>query len=164
MINFRMMNTLYINYTQTPNRLHRYLDSRMARRKLRRLIVQPLNAYIQDVVPYYYGYDFFLQCILFPKASTIKANILDNKPVLITTTLSAQYPFHTMCVYGYRETSDGPQLLVHVGWYSRGNFEALSGTSDYYRHKEIWINESEATYSITSPLQTPCGFYRYSEI
>ena len=43
-------------------------------------IVQPLNAYIQDVVPYYYGYDFFLQCILFPKASTIKANILDTNP------------------------------------------------------------------------------------
>ena len=124
------------------NRLHRYLvdTCRMGAASYADSIVQPLNAYIQDVVPYYYGYDFFLQCILFPKASTIKANILDNKPVLITTTLSAQYPFHTMCVYGYRETSDGPQLLVHVGWYSRGNFELLSGTSDYYRHKEIWIN------------------------
>ena len=98
------------------NRLHRYLvdTCRMGAASYADSIVQPLNAYIQDVAPYYYGYDFFLQCILFPKASTIKANILDNKPVLITTTLSAQYPFHTMCVYGYRETSDGPQLLVHV--------------------------------------------------
>ena len=140
------------------NRLHRYLvdTCRMGAASYADSIVQPLNAYIQDVAPYYYGYHFFLHFTLFPKASTIKANILDNKPVLITTTLSAQYPFHTMCVYGYRETSDGPQLLVHVGWYSRGNFELLSGTSDYYRHKEIWINESEATYgyyfSFTNPL------------
>ena len=143
------------------NRLHRYLvdTCRMEPVSYAEAILGAVRLYTTKVVPLNNIYQFSLQWTLFPKASTIKKNIQADKPVLITTTLFAQYDFHTMCVYGYRDTSDGPQLLVHTGWYSRPELESLYGSSTNYYQTEIWINESDATYGYYFSFHNPLASF-----
>lgn len=60
-----------------------------------------------------------------------------------------------MCVYGYRTTSDGTQLLVHTGWYDTDYVTNFSGKK-YYQN-EVWVDESIATFgyyfSYDNPLE-----------
>ncbi len=92
---------------------------------------------------------------MFPDVSTFKKEIANARPILVTTTLFAQYDFHTMCAYGYRDTSDGPQILVHVGWYSTTQMQPESEGSDCYYQKTTWINASDATYAYYFRFDNP---------
>lgn len=147
------ISTLYPN----ANRLHRYLvdTCRMGPASYADDISQPVSRYIANNTSYYYGYQFFLHWTPFPSASTIKENIQNDRPVLITTTLFAQYDFHTMCVYGYRDTSDGAQLLVHVGWYNPNQMQEESAGSNQYYQKTTWINAGDATYGYYFSFNNP---------
>lgn len=147
------ISTLYPN----ANRLHRYLveTCRMAPASYADDVSQPVSRYISNNSSYYYGYNFFLHWTLFPNASTIKENIQNDRPVLITTTLFAQYDFHTMCVYGYRDTSDGAQLLVHVGWYTSNQMQEESAGSNQYYQKTTWIDANDATYGYYFSFDNP---------
>lgn len=104
-------------------------------------IVDPLIAYIEGEVPGYHG--FTVSWTYAPKAATIKSNIEDDKPVLITTTIAGEYSLHTMLCYGYRENSGKAELLVHTGWYNSDCNEIVTG--ECYRQIEKWISESYAT-------------------
>lgn len=100
-------------------------------------------------------YHFAAESTPLPKASTIQQNIRAGKPVLVTTTFAGDYSWHTMCVYGYRTTSDGTQLLVHTGWYDKDYVTKFSG--DKYCQNEVWVDESIATFgyyfSYDNPLE-----------
>lgn len=102
-----------------------------------------------------YRYNLNVSWTLFPLASTIRNHIINNRPVLITTTIAGDISLHTMCVYGFRETSNGSQILVHKGWSS--NNEPVNGIPNGYRQSDFWCNESLATYghyfSFENPLQ-----------
>lgn len=108
-------------------------------------ITSPLIEYINNEVPGYHG--FTATWTLLPLASTIKSNIQNNKPVLITSTIAGSYSWHTMACYGYREVSGSEEILVHTGWYgpSYNSSYTAGGTTSYYQ-TETWISESYATY------------------
>ena len=117
-------------------------------------IKDPFNVYVESAIPSMYRnrYNLGMNWTYFPKAATIKSNIQSGKPVLITTTFWGDLEWHTMCVYGYRDTPDGAQILVHVGWWSEN--ELISGQK--YKQKLRWVNESVATlgyyFSFSNPL------------
>lgn len=139
------------------NRLHRYLveTCRMGPASYADDISQPVARYIANSSSYYYGYNFYMNWSLFPDVSTFRTEIANDRPILITTTLSAQYGFHTMCAYGYRDTSDGPQVLVHVGWYSKTQMQPEYENSDRYYQKTTWINANDATYAYYFRFSNP---------
>ena len=87
-----------------------------------------------------------LKWTLFPKASTIKANIDANLPVMITTTLAGKLSWHTMVCYGYREKQGGgTELLVHNGWY--GPEDTVRDPSDgTAAQRGTWVDKKIATY------------------
>ena len=87
-----------------------------------------------------------LSWTLFPKASTIKANIDANIPVLITTTLAGELSWHTMVCYGYREKkSGGLQLLVHNGWYGP-EYTVRDPADGTAAQRRTWVEKRIATY------------------
>lgn len=138
------------------NKFHRYIADScgMGPGSFEGFVVGAVNKYDRDTIPSKYNYKFGIKSTPLPKASTIKSNIQNDKPVLITTTFwGGEYNWHTMCVYGYRDTSDGPQLLVHTGWYSTEDNELISGKR--YRQKEAWIDESIATYGYYFSFENP---------
>lgn len=142
------------------NRFHRYIADScgMGPGSFDGFVVGAVNKYNRDTIPSKYKYKFGIESTPLPKASTIKNNIQNDKPVLITTTFwGGEYNWHTMCVYGYRDTSDGPQLLVHTGWYSEEDSEQISGTR--YRQKEAWIDESIATYGYYFSFENPLASF-----
>lgn len=80
-----------------------------------------------------------------PSYTLIKQNILTNKPVIVSTLIDPTYGNHTMVAYGCRKINNGSiakELLVHVGWYSSGNFN----NSSPYTHKEVWLNMNTLSY------------------
>lgn len=139
------------------NRLHRYLveTCRMGPASYADDILQPVARYITNSSSYYYGYSFYVNWSLLPDGSTFRTEIANARPIQITTTLFAQYDFHTMCVYGYRDTSDGPQVLVHVGWYTTAQMQPESQGSDHYYQKTTWINANDATYAYYFRFNNP---------
>ena len=93
-----------------------------------------------------------LKWTLFPRASTIRANIDRNMPVLITTTLAGKLSWHTMLVYGYRKkASGGMQLLVHTGWYSDVHADAADAGKSCSEGR--WIDKKLATYGYYFTLE-----------
>lgn len=108
-------------------------------------IVVPLSSYLEDMIPNS-AQRPTISWTYFPSYSTIKTNILQSKPVLITTTIAGDYSWHTMVVYGYKIDNDNDLLLVHTGWYSsQYNSPVSSGSNSYYQN-QVWINKSYATY------------------
>lgn len=132
--------------------LHRYIADTCGMRAV------SYGAGITDAVAEYASnvispeYQFEMEFDLLPDEEKIANSIRANRPTLITTTIVGEPTFHTMCVYGYRDTDDDAQLLVHYGWWS--NNEHISGSS--YVQKMKWVNECVATYgyffSYTNPL------------
>ncbi len=62
----------------------------------------------------------WILCVTVPQAqSYIAAQIDQDKPSMITTTLTSggDYQWHSMAVYGYNSNTD--EILVHTGWASR---------------------------------------------
>ncbi|MBQ3911699.1 MAG: hypothetical protein II694_01850 [Lachnospiraceae bacterium] len=86
-----------------------------------------------------------LNWTLFPKASTIRANIDADLPVLITTTLAGDLSWHTMVCYGYRETDGRTELLVHNGWYGP-EYSVRDEADDTAYQTETWVKKGIATY------------------
>ena len=89
-----------------------------------------------------------LRWTLLPRSETIKKQIDSGLPILITTTFAGEFSWHTMLVYGYRESYGKTELLVHSGWYkSKFNKSyALSGETHFYQ-KEIWLDKKLATFA-----------------
>lgn len=142
------------------NKFHRYIADScgMGPGSFNAFVVLAVKMYNSNMIPSKYNFKFGIESTPLPKASTIKNNIQNDKPVLITTTFwGGEYNWHTMCVYGYRDTSDGPQLLVHTGWYSTEDNERISGTR--YRQKEAWIDESIATYGYYFSFHNPLASF-----
>ncbi|MBO4559867.1 MAG: hypothetical protein J5712_07295 [Lachnospiraceae bacterium] len=108
-------------------------------------ITVPFRYYLENTEGIDRGIE--LSWTLFPKASTIKANIDANLPVLITTTLAGKLSWHTMVCYGYREREGGGgmQLLVHNGWYGAEDtvWDPADGTA---AQKGTWVDKKIATY------------------
>lgn len=105
-------------------------------------ISDPIKRLSTKYIPRSYGLS--IEYTMLPKASTIQKNIQAGKPVLITTTFAGDYSWHTMCVYGFRTTEDGDELLVHSGWYD-SDYNTKVG-ENMYRQNDVWIDESAATY------------------
>lgn len=106
-------------------------------------ITSAIRQFAKKVIPTPYKYNLDVEWTALPKEATIKKNIDDGKPVLITTTIASDsaYNTHTMCVYGYRMKSGKCELLVHSGWYS--HCETYVGNKCIQR--KIWIPESDAS-------------------
>ena len=99
----------------------------------------------------HYCYNFNMNWTVSPRANTIKNNIIAGKPVLITTTiLGHEYSWHTMCVYGFRNTLGKDELLVHSGWYSD-----VIPNSTPLKQKALWIDESYATFGHYFSFENP---------
>ena len=88
-----------------------------------------------------------LKWTLFPRMSTIRRSIDANIPVLITTTLAKGFSWHTMVVYGYRESYGKTELLVHSGWYRPAcNDQYSLGGKERFFQKEIWLDKRLAAF------------------
>ena len=88
-----------------------------------------------------------LKWTLFPRMATIRRIIEANFPVLITTTVAKTFSWHTMLVYGYRESYGKAELLVHSGWYSAANNDHYSFEGkDRFFQKEIWLDKRLAVF------------------
>ena len=123
--------------------LHRCLvdDYGMGAASFGDAIADPLISYMNSEVPGYHG--FTVSWTASPRAATIRSNIVDNKPVLVTTTLAGDYSLHTMACYGYRVVSDYSEILVHTGWYGSDYNDTTSTGAEY--QTETWISESFAS-------------------
>lgn len=109
------------------------------------MITRALNKYSRKMLlP---NFQIKLRWTLAPRMATIKRNIDANIPVLITTSLAKEFSWHTMLVYGYRESCGKAELLVHSGWYRRdcNNHYTFEGDSRFFQ-KEIWLDKRLATF------------------
>ena len=106
-------------------------------------ITVPFRHYLEKVSDIDRGIE--LKWTLFPKASTIKANIDADLPILITTTLAGELSWHTMVCYGYRENGGRMELLVHNGWYGHEYSAADPSDGEIYQ-TETWVKKGIATY------------------
>lgn len=89
-----------------------------------------------------------LRWTLFPRRETIKKQIDAGLPVLITTTFAGEFSWHTMLVYGYRESYGKTELLVHSGWYkSKFNESYALYDAIHFYQKEIWLDKKLATFA-----------------
>ena len=109
----------------------------------------------------HYSYNFDLVYTMLPNSTTIKNNIKAGKPVLITTTIGTpnqDHNFHTMCVYGWRNTYGKDEILVHSGWYS--DLIDDNTCPPYSKQQDIfWLDESYATYGYYFSFENPLGQY-----
>lgn len=104
-------------------------------------IKNAVRTYAKNKVPS--SYNLTLNWTLAPRFTTIRNNIANNKPVLITTTLAGTYSVHTMVVYGWRQTTNGCELLVHTGWYCENTEDPANG---HLYQPHTWITMDWATY------------------
>ena len=125
--------------------LHRYFVEKCDMRRVSYgdKVTVPFGKYLESMEGIDRGIG--LTWTLFPRISTIKANIDANLPVLITTTLAGTYSWHTMVCYGYRENGGAVELLVHNGWYGVEHTLTDPDTGEMYQSGE-WVNKRIATY------------------
>lgn len=107
-------------------------------------IVNPLTNYLIDMIPNA-SQRPTISWTYFPNFTTIKTNLLQSRPVLITTTSAGEFSWHTMVVYGFKIEEDSNLLLVHTGWYLPQYNTPLSSNSSYYYQNQVWINKNYAT-------------------
>ena len=114
--------------------------------------VENYNNLLANELPQTKSYQLELDNTILPSADTIRSEIQNNRPVLITTGYNnAGYDWHTMCVYGHRRLNGEDELLVHTGWYS--------SLSNWTNHKEVWIDEDYAWYGYYFSYKNPLKKY-----
>lgn len=102
-------------------------------------LVDGFDAYVRNNV--LATYDLSLTCVLLPDYGTIRGEINNKRPVLITTNASMgggwNYRFHTMVVYGARDLTDDAEMLVHTGWYGEPE---ITGSGASCHQTETWLS------------------------
>jgi len=83
-----------------------------------------------------------------------KNEININKPVMVTTTFFGDPSnFHSMAVYGVRESTDGSkEMCVHPGWYGSSYIKSDSNSSFYTN--VLWVSIALFTYSYSFQYTT----------
>lgn len=160
-----MLNSKY----PEAKKLHRYLTNTcgMGWISTGSEITVPLTYYADTLVSErlgfkdHYCYNLHMNWTVSPKSNTIKSNIIAGKPVLITTTLFTHgYNFHTMCVYGWRNTHGKDEVLVHSGWYT--DLIDCPTSSTYKVQDALWLDESYATFGHYFSFENPLA--QFSDI
>ena len=144
--------------TKYPNAcaLHRYIaeDANMGSANFGYEVDDAIDDYynlLKDWYPLSKYYQLDASWTMSPKADTIYQNIVNGKPVLITTSVfGGMFAKHTMCVYGYQRINGNDSLLVHTGWWNKtGSTEfhnEYNNGSSYLVKSQLWIDESWATF------------------
>ena len=152
---------LYAKYPEAK-KLHRYLTDTcgMGWMSFGAAITTPITEYADTLVSERLGfeddycYNLHVSWTLLPSANTIKNNIIAGKPVLITTTVLAHdYNWHTMCVYGFRDTYGYDEILVHSGWYT--DLENDNTSNNSKRQAILWLNEDIASFGYYFDYENP---------